>query len=77
MDLWKMQPNGANAQRISYFNGYLGLTGIKAVTGYTSPKYSLVGGIAIDPNNPKVIYASVMNSELGDKWNLWKVQLNN
>lgn len=44
MDLWRLQPYGSGKQRVTYFN---------------NAGYAVVGDLAFDPVNPKIIWAGV------------------
>lgn len=61
LDLWRIQPDGSNMTRVSWFN--------TKKSGWPAPKYSVVGGLAFDLANPDVIYAGVSHGGTGiDCW---------
>jgi hypothetical protein len=59
MDLWRMKTDGSSATKVTYFNGKNVNFAWQQVPGYPPPIYSVVGGLAFDQSNPKLIYAGV------------------
>lgn len=75
MDLWRMKPDGSGLQRLTYFNGLQSRLSWQQVQGYPAPQYTIVANLAIDPNNPKVIYANIIHSLSASQIDCWKIQI--
>jgi len=47
-DLWRMKPDGSSQERVTFFGGVWSNTtlGFEPVSGFPSPTYSIVGGMA-------------------------------
>jgi hypothetical protein len=75
LDLWRFKADGSDQQQLTYFNGTITSQGVQSVPGFGTATYSIVGGIAIDPSNPKIIYAAVSHSSSIDSTQLWKIQV--
>jgi hypothetical protein len=72
MDLWRMRPDGSGLQRVTYLNGN---ASHQRVPGFPAPQYAVVGGLAIDPAHPKVIYAGVSTDPESTQVNMWRIQM--
>ncbi len=66
MDYWMMNPDGSDAQRLTWFN---------APWNTESLGYSVVGGLAFNPNNPDQFVAGIANSPTASTLNAVMITL--
>ncbi len=66
MDYWIMHPDGSDAQRLTYFN---------APWNTESMGYTVVGGLAFNPDNPDQFIADVANNSNADPINAEEITL--
>ncbi len=69
MDLWRVAPDGSGLKRVTFFNG----DGKRRVKGFPEPRYSIVGGLAVDAGRPKYIYAGVTNDIQSKSISCWRI----
>jgi hypothetical protein len=75
LDMWRFKPDGSDQQRLTYFNGTTPLDGNKQVAGFPAPQYSILGQVAFDQQNPKIMYVAVQSTTVTSSSITWKLQV--
>jgi hypothetical protein len=64
LDLWRIRPDGSGRQQLTFFN----------TRGYPTAQYSIVGGLAVDQRNPKLVYAGVSHDPNSGAIDAWRIR---